>query len=1478
MGIMSDKTSLALCITTALRGAGGGGGGSARQPIESPDSLRSIAYARIVDLVSEGEIYGFSDQENPLSCVFLNETPVANADASLNFRNIQIDSRVGTQTQDPLPNFDGVESELGVGVELRAETPWTRSITNLEIDSIRVRLSTPQMTKHNTTNGDTTGTTVSYKIELQTDGGSFVTKLTSAFSGKTTTKYERSHRIELPPATTGWLIRVTRLTPNSDSGSLQNATYIESIAEIIEVKLRMPMSALVSLIVDAEQFNNIPSRAYRLKGRIIRVPSNYDPDTREYTGVWDGTFQSRWSNNPAWVFYDMALNSRYGLGHLVPQELVDKWTLYRIAQYCDGLVDDGMGGQEPRFTCNLVLQSQADALKVMQDLATVFRGVIYATGGSVTAVGDMPEDPVYTYTAANVVGGKFTYSGTDRRVRHTVAMVSWSDLYDFGRAKVEPVEDEYGISRYGIQQTDIIAIGCTSRGQARRWGRYVLATERFETDAVAFDVGMDGTIVAPGKVVYIADPLRAGERRGGRIVGASIDTVTVDMMSVSAVVGDTLVVTLPNGVAQRREIATIDENAFTVTPDFSSIPVAQSVWAVDSVDIPLQPYRIVAVSEAKGQAALGFQLHGIQHQPGKFAYADTGVMFDLPGIPDIPRGAVPAPTGLTVTHRDVVDQNTAVKVVNLSWDAVLVANSYNVLWRQSAGQWIDLGTTGFTNIDILGVLPGGFEVQVMAINVAGVRSVPAFGGPYDIPGVGTPPGYVEEINNNISQEIIDRFNADADVAAAAAIDAQNRADAALAAANAHSDVIAAQVADILAADEWNAVDTYPEGDLVQYVGKLYRAITENTNQQPDTNPDDWQYIGDYASLGEAVAAAIDMSTVNASDIEAVATDLSVVVARLPAGSGELATSASVATEASARASADTAAAGRLTTLEARMPGGSGVLATAAALSSLDTRVTTAEGTISSTSSALTALTARVGTAETNISDSATAITLLTARVTSTEGDVTSQASSITDLRAGIGTATTNPNILSNPTWEADTIGWTTTGTGGAWARTGPDANGAYSTFTAPGVGNNRIVYSDVPVNTIAAYTLSADLFSTNATGTIGIQMQFYNVSNTLIGTSVTVTAAVSLNAWMRYAVTLNAPAGTTYIRCRVIANGTTSNTFARRVKLERSATATPYNTDSSVGDSARATTLLEARVTSAEGSITSQASSITSLTSSLAGKADVTALTALTTRVSTVEGDGAGSGNLIVNSNFSIDDANWSSTVSGGTWLGGRDYPNNTWYPPGLHNLSSHIASSSSTYRDRSQIVPVTAGKRYVFSAWCAALRSGVTLYVQFRNAAGTVLSTLTSATLSAGSGAGTVPASSTLDAWTRVTTPFGTAPATSVNARVIFRTQGLSAAGGSYGWMIRPMFEEATTAQTLPSPYSSGGFEASATYTLRLDVNGYVTGWNFVNDGTSGDFSIVADNFAIVAPGGGARTEYSAGNWRVYDAGGTLRVRMGVW
>lgn len=498
----------------SIRGHGGGGGESQHTPIEAPDTLISTAFARILDLVSEGPILGLV---NGLQSIFFDRTPLQNGDGSLNFKNVQIETRLGTQDQAHIAGFPSVESETSVGVLLENGTPWTHNFTNLQLDAIRVLITVPSLTKTDTSNGDVNGTTVAYAIDVAVDGGAYVEKYSNAFRGKTTSNYQRSHRVDLPPATTGWNVRVRRLTADTSSSYIQDKIYLSSYTEIIDGKFSYPNSAAIGTAIDSSQFGQIPQRGFELYGRIIRVPSNYDPETRTYAGIWDGEFILAWTNNPVWIYYDMITHPRYGLGAWIDEDLVDKWSLYSLAQWCDELVDDGKGGTEPRFTCNVYIQTRQEAYTLIRDLASVFRGIQYYAEGGIYTTADRPEDPEVLYTNANVIDGIFEYASTARRARHSVVSVMWNDPDNFFEATPEFVEDDESVERFGINEYQIVGFGCTSQGQAHRMAKYVLATEKYEGGAVTFKVGLDGTFVRLGKVIRIADMTRAGVRLGGRI-------------------------------------------------------------------------------------------------------------------------------------------------------------------------------------------------------------------------------------------------------------------------------------------------------------------------------------------------------------------------------------------------------------------------------------------------------------------------------------------------------------------------------------------------------------------------------------------------------------------------------------------------------------------------------------------------------------------------------------------------------------------------------------------------------------------------------------------------------------------------------------------------------------------------------------------------------------------------------------------------
>ncbi|MBT2116414.1 host specificity protein J [Dyella sp. LX-66] len=723
-------------MTSTIQGAKGGG--SQRTPVESPDSLRSIAYFRILDLVSEGEIGGLV---NGLQSIYLDETPLANPDGSLNFQNVHVETRTGTQDQEEVPGYPAVENEINVGVELKQSTPWIRSLSNTSLSAVRVTIGVPGLSKANTSNGDINGYSVQYKIEVQTDSGAWQLAYTGAITGKTTSKYQRSHRIDLPAAQNGWNVRVTRITANANSSSIADITTIDSYTEVIDGKLRYPNSALLGISGDAAQFSNIPSRAYDLWGRILQVPSNYDPLARTYSGVWDGSFKPAWTDNPAWIYYDLATHPRYGLGHLITAAQVNKWELYRIAQYCDQAVSDGKGGTEPRFTCNVFLQTASDAYKLLSDLASVFRGISFWTGGAITASADMPADPVYAYSAANVIGGQFTYAASTRKTRYTTALVTWNDPSDFYRAKVEYVEDRTGLARYGIQQTTLTAFGCTSQAQAQRAGQWVLLTSRLETDTVTFKVGLDGTIAAPGQIVRITDPARAGKRQGGRVHQATRTVVTVDKAPEQVAVGDRLTVMLSTGVSETQAITAIDGVQLTVAaPGFSVQPETEAVWVVESDTLAAQTYRVLSVIEDKSSSDISYTITALQHVPGKFAAIDNGAIIQIPPISSLPASTQAPPANVQLNGHVVITQGIATNVVTIAWGAAAGATSYQVEWRRNDGEWVSAGRTSGLSVDVEGIYTGTYIARVRAVSPGGVVSLPALSAATDVLGkTGAPP-------------------------------------------------------------------------------------------------------------------------------------------------------------------------------------------------------------------------------------------------------------------------------------------------------------------------------------------------------------------------------------------------------------------------------------------------------------------------------------------------------------------------------------------------------------------------------------------------------------------------------------------------------------------------------------------------------------------------------------------------------------------
>lgn len=715
-----------------LAGSKGGGGGST--PTESPDSLHSIAYARVLDLVSGWTIRGLA---NGMQSIYFDGTPLQNSDGSLNFQNVTVDTRLGTVDQAYMSGFPAVENEVAVGVALTGDAPWVHQVENTQLTAVRVRFGVPALQRSNQSTGDVTGYRIEYAIDLASVGGSFAQVLTGAFDGKTTSLYERSVRIDLPASATGWVVRVRRLTPNANSSLIADTVDIEAITEIIDRKLRYPMSALVGLQFDARAFSSIPTISYDVYGIEVSVPSNYNPDTRTYSGVWDGTFKQDWTNNPAWIYYAFATNPVFGLGKLIDASMVDKWSLYEIAQYCDVMVSDGKGGQEPRFTINTVVQTQADAYKLMQDIATAFRGVSYWGAGQLVAGCDMPSDPVYVYTNANVIGG-FSYVGSERKTRYTVAQVAWNDPANQFKPAVEPVQDDDGLARYGVNKVQLTAFGVTSQGLAHRIGLWALLTSRYETNTVNFTVGLDGTLTSPGDVIAVADPAKAGRRIGGRVRAADAQNITLDKAPTMAA-GDQLTVIMPTGVAQKRAVQSVAGDTVRVSPAFDAAPAAGAVWMVETTDLMGQLFRVVSIQESSDDDQITYSISAVQHEPGKYAAVDNGAAIQVRPVTVTPPSAQAAPANIRLSTYSVIDQGISKTVMVIAWDAAANAVNYLPEWRKDNGEWVTANQTGGLQVEVVGIYQGTYLARVRAQNAMGVTSIPAYGTDTALTGKTSPP-------------------------------------------------------------------------------------------------------------------------------------------------------------------------------------------------------------------------------------------------------------------------------------------------------------------------------------------------------------------------------------------------------------------------------------------------------------------------------------------------------------------------------------------------------------------------------------------------------------------------------------------------------------------------------------------------------------------------------------------------------------------
>ncbi|WP_238826408.1 host specificity protein J [Acinetobacter baumannii] len=693
-----------------------------RQPVISPDSAQSKTFIKVLYGLAEGEIEGLA---NGLQSIYLEETPLQNADGSLNFENVKVNFRNGTNDQEYIEGFPAVESETAIDVELKSETPWVRAFSNLDLDAVRLRLKWGPLRTQNATNGDVSGVTIEYAIDLQIDGGVWTEVLKTKISDKTSANYERAHRIDLPRADSGWLVRVRRLTPNTTSEYISDKMYIAAVTEVIDAKLRYPNTALLGLQYDAETFGNVAKVAMDTKGRLLKVPTNYNPATRQYVGMWDGTFKEAYSNNPAWIYYDICTVDRYALGDRLTPLMVDKWSLYRLAQYCDEMVPDGLGGQEPRFTCNVYLQSAEGAFEILTKLAGVFRAITFWDGNSIICDADIPQDTYFTYTRANVIDGNFEYAGTRARDRHNVVKIAWDNPANHYKTEYEFVRDEKAISEAGqVRILEIEAWGCTSRGQAQRAGWWALKSEQLETRTVSFKVGLDGHIPQPGRVIDIADPLFAGRANGGRVSKISADrkSITLDRDDVVAVAGDRLIINGEDGKAQTRIVQSISGRVVTVTHEFDAI-AAQNVWVIDAQDLATMKFRVISITQDEHHQ---FSVTALQYNPAKFDAIDKGAYFDEVPISIVNPTIQDPVTDVVVTGESRVDQGINVATMIVSWAQAKGAVKYQVEWRKDDGSWIKLPITGNNSVEVPGIYAGQYQARVTAISAFEIASLPVY--------------------------------------------------------------------------------------------------------------------------------------------------------------------------------------------------------------------------------------------------------------------------------------------------------------------------------------------------------------------------------------------------------------------------------------------------------------------------------------------------------------------------------------------------------------------------------------------------------------------------------------------------------------------------------------------------------------------------------------------------------------------------------
>ncbi|MEZ6665674.1 phage tail protein [Klebsiella pneumoniae] len=732
-----------------IAGAGGKkSSGSSRTPVEADDTVNSRAMASILDLLGEGVVGGLI---NGAKSIFIDGVALENEDGSFNYSGVTWDFRDGSQDQSPMPGFDFVETPKAVNTQLKTTNAVTVAIDNDDADRVRVIMKFPSLRSIDKKTGDTNGTSVQFKFQLANGNGSFYDVIATGeissdvtLTAKKTGVYYRSYEIQLPKPGRAYKVRVLRLSADSNDQYLFNDTWVDSIGEIVDTPMNYPNSVLVGLKVNSEQFgSSMPSRSYLIRGLKIRVPSNYDENTNTYNGVWDGTFKLLSSSNPAWILFDLLTNARYGLGKFVSESMIDLGQLYQIGRYCDEEVDDGFGGKEKRFAINTQITSRQDAYRLIQDIAGAFRGMVFWAGGMVNIMQDSPSDPVMLFTNANVKDGLFTYKGSARKDRPSVALITYNNKQDGYKQNVEYVEDQEAMARYGERKTEAVAFGCTSRGQAHRVGLWLLYTARMESDMITFTAGLDASFLMPGETVLIQNKYRAGKRNSGRIVSFTKNSITLDAPVSLKKSGSFIRIINQEGKIVERDINETGDNITKVTFKTALAtadqPVANGVWTITEPDLVPMRARVVAI--AQGETPGSFDITVVQNNASKYQAIDNGATL-VPENTTVLDPTYSKPSNLVISEGTYLSSpgNLSVKLM-LAWEGK--SPEYWVSWRRSdegnVSNWQSARATE-EQYEIVNVAENGrYDFRLYSVSFGGKKSE-IITAVYQVKGTMTPPG------------------------------------------------------------------------------------------------------------------------------------------------------------------------------------------------------------------------------------------------------------------------------------------------------------------------------------------------------------------------------------------------------------------------------------------------------------------------------------------------------------------------------------------------------------------------------------------------------------------------------------------------------------------------------------------------------------------------------------------------------------------